>query len=76
MNGPVTKEKAMKLTIGQTVSGTYWNKGFNKHGYAVPIRTKAFKDGVVIGFTKSGSPVISIRSGNLKFNVYRTKITS
>lgn len=64
----------MKLTIGQVVSGTYWNKGSNRQGYCVPIRSKPFSDGVVIGFTKAGGPIISIRSGNLRFNVYRTKI--
>ncbi len=64
----------MKLTIGQVVSGTYWTKGFDKRGYAIPIKTRPFSDGVVIGFTKAGSPIISIRSGNLRFNVYRTKI--
>lgn len=64
----------MKLIIGQRVSGSYWNKGFDKHGYSVPMITKPFKNGVVIGFTQAGSPIISVTSGNLTFKVYRTKI--
>jgi hypothetical protein len=63
------------LIIGQVVSGVYWNKGFDKHGRCVPISDKPFTDGVVIGFTKAGSPIISVTSGNIQFNVYRTKIT-
>jgi hypothetical protein len=65
----------MKLAIGQTVSGTYWNKGFDRHGYVVPVIIKPFENGVVIGFTKAGSPIISVTSGSLRFNVYRTKIS-
>ncbi len=62
------------LVIGQVVSGSYWNKGTDKHGYAVPIITKPFKNGTVIGFTQNGRPIISVTSGNFTFNVYRTKI--
>lgn len=64
----------MKLAIGQKVSGVYWNKGFDKRGYAVPIITKPFEGGVVIGFTKAGGPIISVTSGNFTFKAYRTKI--
>lgn len=63
------------LVIGQIVSGTYQNKGSNRRGETVPIFTKPFSDGVVIGFTKIGTPIIEITSGNLRFKVYRTKIT-
>lgn len=63
------------LVIGQTVSGTYWNKSFDRNGNWVPIRSKTFKDGVVIGFTKTGSPIIEVTSGNMRFKVYRFKIT-
>lgn len=66
----------MKPVIGQKVSGFYWNKGFDKNGHCVPIRDKPFSDGVVIGFTKTGSPIIEVTSGNLRFKVYRTEITS
>ncbi len=65
----------MKVIIGQTVSGTYQNKGFDKRGCVVPITIKPFKNGVVIGFTKIGSPIIQITSGNLRFKAYRTKIS-
>ncbi len=65
-----------ELVIGQIVSGIYQNKGVDKHGLCVPIKSTTFKDGVVIGFTKIGSPIIRIKSGNLPFNAYRTKITS
>lgn len=64
----------MNLVIGQVVSGSYWNKGFNRRGCVVPVITKRFTDGVVIGFTKVGGPIIEVKSGNLKFNVYRVKI--
>ncbi len=65
-----------KLIIGQKVSGTYWNKGSDRRGNMVPIFTKPFIDGVVIGFTSIGNPIIEITSGNLRFKAYRTKITS
>ncbi len=64
----------MNLVIGQVVSGTYRNKGSNRHGCTVSITTKRFTDGVVIGFTKAGGPIIEVTSGNLKFKVYRTTI--
>ncbi len=66
----------MDLVIGQKVSGSYWNKSTNRHGMAVPITAKNFTDGIVIGFTKAGGPIISVRAGNMRFNVYRTKIDS
>lgn len=65
-----------QLIIGQKVSGTYWNKGTDRHGMSVPIITKPFVDGIVIGFTRIGGPIIEITSGNLRFKAYRTKITS
>ncbi len=65
-----------KLVIGQKVSGTYWNKGSDRRGNTVPIFTKPFIDGEVIGFTKIGNPIIEITSGNFRFKAYRTKITS
>jgi hypothetical protein len=68
-------EIIMDLVIGQKVSGVYWNKGSDSNGYCVPIRDKPFRDGIVIGFTKSGRPIIQVTSGNLIFNVYRTEIT-
>lgn len=65
----------MKLIMGQVVSGTYWNKWHDRRrGHIVPIITKRFTDGVVIGFTKTDGPIIEVTSGNLKFKVYRTKI--
>ncbi len=64
----------MELVIGQVVSGTYRNKGFNRRGCVVPVTTKRFKDGVVIGHTKTGGAIIEVESGNLKFKVYRVKI--
>ncbi len=64
----------MTLIMGQVVSGSYWNKGPDRHGCLVPIIAKRFEDGVVIGFTKSGGPIIEVTSGNLKFKVYRVKI--
>ncbi len=70
----MTNEK--KLVIGQRVSGTYWNKGSNRRGEIVPIITKPFENGIVIGFTKIGQPIIEITVGNLQFKAYRTKITS
>ena len=64
----------MNLVIGQVVSGSYQNKGSNRRGCVVPVTTKRFTDGVVIGHTNAGSPIIEVTSGNLKFKVYRTKI--
>lgn len=64
----------MKLVLGQVVSGTYRNKGFNQRGQTIPVTTKRFENGVIIGFTMTGGPIIEVTSGNLKFKVYRVKI--
>ncbi len=64
----------MNLVIGQVVSGSYRNKGSDRRGCIVRVSSKRFEDGVVIGFTKTGGPIIEVKSGNLKFKVYRVKI--
>ncbi len=62
------------MVIGQTVSGTYRNKGSDRSGRMVRVTYKRFTNGVVIGFTKVGGPIIQVTSGNLTFKVYRVKI--
>ncbi len=62
------------LAIGQIVSGTYWKKRFDKNGYNVSSKGTKFQNGTIIGFTTNGSAIVCVTSGNLRFNVYRTKI--
>lgn len=64
----------MELVIGQVVSGSYRNKGFDRQGRIVRVSSKRFENGVVVGFTKTGGPKIEVTSGNLKFRVYRVVV--
>lgn len=60
------------LVIGQVVSGTWWKNGFATNGQI--LSGQRFENGIVIGFTKVGGPIIELIRGDVAFKVYRTEV--